>query len=249
MAPAGRLSRSWASRSNPIPAFIPGTACAIPRLHPSMLTCAEIDQSLGLLLLREMHTFAVYATASVRDILRDDNSMFRMLAPRARQVEWRAFRSRRRIRGRTGMQVEAIPMGGRISRLCERRPAGRLPSRTKPSWGCRSDAAAAPALPAGRSGNRRRAAGAHGTERSGAAGWHLLVGRRIHPGVAGGAHGQGHGAPADLRSRRQLWSASPGCAARARSSCTSTTRTRFWMRIAPSTARCGRPVGKWPATG
>ena len=63
---------------------------ANPCLHPRqglrdspiasvILTCAEVDQSLGLLLLREMQPFTVYATASVRDILRGDNSMFGML--------------------------------------------------------------------------------------------------------------------------------------------------------------------------
>ena len=94
-----------------------------PCLHPRhglrdsplasvVLTCAEVDQSLGLLLLREMHTFAVYATASVRDILLEDNSMFGMLHRVPEQVAWRAFRPGEPFEIETGLQVEAIPMGG-----------------------------------------------------------------------------------------------------------------------------------------
>lgn len=77
-----------------------------------VLTCAEVDQSLGLLLLREMHPFTVYATASVRDILLEDNSMFRMLHRAPRQVEWRAIRPGEPFEIEPGMCVEAIVMAG-----------------------------------------------------------------------------------------------------------------------------------------
>jgi pyrroloquinoline quinone biosynthesis protein B len=94
-----------------------------PCLHPRqglrdspitsvILTCAEVDQSLGLLLLREMQPFAVYATASVRDILLGDNSMFRMLHRIPGQVEWHAVTPGAPFEVEAGMQVEAIPMGG-----------------------------------------------------------------------------------------------------------------------------------------
>jgi pyrroloquinoline quinone biosynthesis protein B len=53
-----------------------------------ILTGAEVDQSLGLLLLREFHRFRVHATASVRRILTEDNSMFGVLARFSGQVEW-----------------------------------------------------------------------------------------------------------------------------------------------------------------
>ena len=78
-----------------------------------ILTCAEVDQSMGLLLLREMQTFAVYATASVRDILLGDNSMFRMLHRVPAQVDWRIVTPGASFEVEAGMQVEAIPMGGR----------------------------------------------------------------------------------------------------------------------------------------
>ncbi|HUD98211.1 MAG TPA: pyrroloquinoline quinone biosynthesis protein PqqB [Bryobacteraceae bacterium] len=96
---------------------------ANPCLHPRqglrdspivsvVLTCAEVDQSLGLLLLREMHPFTVYATASVRDILCEDNSMFRMLHRAADQVEWRTIAPGVAFEIEPGMHVEPIPMGG-----------------------------------------------------------------------------------------------------------------------------------------
>ena len=76
------------------------------------LTCAEVDQTLGLLLLREMQPFAVYATASVRDILLGDNSMFRMLQRVPKQVEWRAVTPGEPFHVEPSMLVEAIPTGG-----------------------------------------------------------------------------------------------------------------------------------------
>jgi pyrroloquinoline quinone biosynthesis protein B len=98
---------------------IEGNSCLHPRealrdspITSVILTCAEVDQSLGLLLMREMHTFTVYATAAVRDILLSDNSMFRMLHRAAGQVEWHAVSPGTPFEVEAGMQVEAIPMGG-----------------------------------------------------------------------------------------------------------------------------------------
>jgi len=53
-----------------------------------VLTGAELDQTLGLLLLREFHVFRVHATASVHRILAEDNSLFGVLARFAGQVSW-----------------------------------------------------------------------------------------------------------------------------------------------------------------
>lgn len=53
-----------------------------------ILTGAEVDQALGLLLLREFHRFRVHATPSIRKILTEDNSIFGVLARFAGQVEW-----------------------------------------------------------------------------------------------------------------------------------------------------------------
>ena len=53
-----------------------------------VLLSAEIDAALGLLLLRESQPFTVYATASVRKILTEDNSVFQVLRRQADQVRW-----------------------------------------------------------------------------------------------------------------------------------------------------------------
>ena len=53
-----------------------------------ILTGAELDQALGLLLLREFHSFRIYATPSVRQILTEDNSLFGVLARFPGQVSW-----------------------------------------------------------------------------------------------------------------------------------------------------------------
>lgn len=72
---------------------------ASPELHPReglrqspiagvVLGNADLDHVLGLLLLRELQPLRVYATASVRRILREDNSMFRMLERIPEQAIW-----------------------------------------------------------------------------------------------------------------------------------------------------------------
>jgi pyrroloquinoline quinone biosynthesis protein B len=94
------------------PCFHPRQGLRDSPIVSVILTCAEVDQSLGLLLLREMQPFTVYATASVRDILRADNSMFGMLHRVPRQVEWRDITPGAAFEVEPGMQVEAIPMRG-----------------------------------------------------------------------------------------------------------------------------------------
>jgi pyrroloquinoline quinone biosynthesis protein B len=66
-----------------------------PRLSPRqspisgvVLTSADLDQSLGLLLLRELQPLQIFATASIRRLLREDNSMFSMLERTADQARW-----------------------------------------------------------------------------------------------------------------------------------------------------------------
>jgi pyrroloquinoline quinone biosynthesis protein B len=53
-----------------------------------VLTSADLDQSLGLLLLRELQPLQIYATASIRKILREDNSVFSMLHRVPKQAQW-----------------------------------------------------------------------------------------------------------------------------------------------------------------
>ncbi len=71
---------------------------ATPVLHPTtrrgspiagvVLTGGDLDQVLGLLLLRELQPLRVYATDSVRRALRDDNSVFAALEQRPGQTSW-----------------------------------------------------------------------------------------------------------------------------------------------------------------
>ena len=75
-----------------------------PELHPRqglrqspiagvVLANADVDHVLGLLLLRELQPLRVHATASVRRILRGDNSIFGMLQRIPEQVVWSDFES------------------------------------------------------------------------------------------------------------------------------------------------------------
>jgi pyrroloquinoline quinone biosynthesis protein B len=74
-----------------------------PELHPRaglrqspiagvLLANADLDHILGLLLLRELQPFHIEATASVRRILREDNSIFDMLQRVPNQTVWSDFR-------------------------------------------------------------------------------------------------------------------------------------------------------------
>ena len=56
-----------------------------------VLANADIDHVLGLLLLRELQPLRIHATASIRRILREDNSMFAMLQRIANQASWTDF--------------------------------------------------------------------------------------------------------------------------------------------------------------
>lgn len=58
-----------------------------------VLASADLDHVLGLLLLRELQPFRIWATESVIDILRGQNSMFGMLNRVADQVRWNTIRA------------------------------------------------------------------------------------------------------------------------------------------------------------
>jgi len=53
-----------------------------------ILTSAEIDASLGLLLLRESQPLVVFATEPVRRVLTEDNSLFAVLQREPDQIRW-----------------------------------------------------------------------------------------------------------------------------------------------------------------
>src|ERR1700730_14401380 len=92
-----------------------------------VLPSVELDQVLGLLLLREFHSFRVHATPSVRKILTEDNSLFGVLARFAGQVCWQDIPLDRPFCA-GGARLEALPLPGSFpgfveaSRLAELNP-------------------------------------------------------------------------------------------------------------------------------
>ena len=72
---------------------------ACPELHPRragrnspisgvVLTSADLDHALGLLLLREWQRLALYSTATVRRVLLESNTVFRLLQRMPGQITW-----------------------------------------------------------------------------------------------------------------------------------------------------------------
>lgn len=74
---------------------------SFPPLHPRptsprqspiqgvILTSAEVDASLGLLLLRESQPLLIYSTESVRQVLLEDNQLFAVLKRQPHQLQWK----------------------------------------------------------------------------------------------------------------------------------------------------------------
>ena len=58
------------------------------RISSVILTSADVDSVLGLLHLREFQPFRVYCTSGVRRILREENSIFRVLERVSPQIAW-----------------------------------------------------------------------------------------------------------------------------------------------------------------
>jgi pyrroloquinoline quinone biosynthesis protein B len=78
------------------------------------LTSADLDQSLGLLLLRELQPIQIFAAASIRRILLEDNTMFSMLNRRADQARWHDIASGTAFnlfaKAREQSQIECLPL-------------------------------------------------------------------------------------------------------------------------------------------
>lgn len=70
------------------PALRPRSAVRDSPIAGVLLTSGDIDQIAGLLSLRELQSFRIYCTSSLRRILREDNSVFGMLNRIPRQVCW-----------------------------------------------------------------------------------------------------------------------------------------------------------------
>lgn len=89
-----------------------------------VLTCAELDQVLGLLLLREFQPLTVYATAMVRDTL-EANSFFRMLHRVPNQLTWVEIRASERFTlGDSGVGCTPIALAGSLPMYARGRDTG-----------------------------------------------------------------------------------------------------------------------------
>lgn len=93
------------------PDLWPQTGARNSPIHDVILPGAEVDQVLGLLLLREFHSFRVHATPSVREILTQDNSLFGVLARFIGQVCWQDIALGRPFCA-AGARFEAVPLTG-----------------------------------------------------------------------------------------------------------------------------------------
>jgi pyrroloquinoline quinone biosynthesis protein B len=116
---------------------------ASPELHPSdgvrhspiagvVLTSGDLDHVLGLLLLRELQPLRIYATASIRRLLREDNLMFTMLNRAADQARWtdvvpgKTFALASPDEKTSGLMCEAIPLSSRYPAYVPRHRASQL---------------------------------------------------------------------------------------------------------------------------
>jgi pyrroloquinoline quinone biosynthesis protein B len=142
---------------------------ATPELHPRdglrqspiagvVLANADLDHILGLLLLRELQPLRIHATASVRRILREDNSMFGMLHRIPDQAAWTDFESGKEFSlcdaqgGDSGLRCRAWSLSAHYPAYVTAEPQSQL-SRGEASLGflvhsnSRSRLAYMPAVP------------------------------------------------------------------------------------------------------
>ncbi len=93
-----------------------------PELHPRglrgtpiagvVLTSGDLDQVLGLLLLRELTPLRIYSSASVRRIVREDNAFFHMLSQKPEQSRWTDIYPQQPFAPLPGLCCRAITLGG-----------------------------------------------------------------------------------------------------------------------------------------
>lgn len=85
-----------------------------------ILTNADLDHVLGLLLLREKQSFRIYASESVQKILLEDNSFFGMLRQTSSQTQWELLKADKEFEllsidgKRTGLWVRPILVSSRF---------------------------------------------------------------------------------------------------------------------------------------
>src|SRR5579864_6305127 len=93
-------------------ALLEGQSCNTPILG-AVLTSAELDRVLGLLLLREFQPLTIYVTESVRRVLTEDNSLFRMLHREKKQANWEPMVPGKGFELLPGLRCQAVALPAR----------------------------------------------------------------------------------------------------------------------------------------
>jgi pyrroloquinoline quinone biosynthesis protein B len=79
------------------------------------LPSADVDSIMGLLHLREFTPFRIFATPGVQQILREENTIFRVLDRAAPPVQWLSITTQpqfARAAGDSSFRYSAVPLGG-----------------------------------------------------------------------------------------------------------------------------------------
>lgn len=91
-----------------------------------VLASADLDHVVGLLHLRELQPFHIWAPDCVTDILRGENSMFRMLNRAENQVRWNSIRDREEFRLQnvggvdSGLRCRPVALAARLPAYAKR---------------------------------------------------------------------------------------------------------------------------------
>ncbi len=101
------------------------------------LTSADVDSVMGLLHLREFTPLSIFATPAVQRILREENSMFRVLERAAPPAKWLGLRMYpefagpvgRDSRGTPAFRYSAVPLGGSYPDYASDALRGNLPAK------------------------------------------------------------------------------------------------------------------------
>ena len=100
-----------------------------------ILTSADVDCVLGLLHLREFQPLRIYATASVRRVLTEENSLFRTLERSHPPVQWESLVVNEAVSiltqpaspNKTGICCRAVPLDGDFPDYVSERLRGSVP--------------------------------------------------------------------------------------------------------------------------
>ncbi len=97
------------------PDFAPASETRGTPIAAVVLTSADVDSVVGLLHLREFQSFRIYATASVRRILTEENSLFRTLERARPPVQWETLPLDQPVplsRQEPALSCTAVSLGG-----------------------------------------------------------------------------------------------------------------------------------------